>query len=305
MFSFLKSRMKSFLYEVLDHREFRITEKSRLLAGKIKADYNRLNSPQMRSINDFEFSVFSQFGEDGIIQYLIDNAEIKNKVFVEFGVENYKESNTKFLMMNNNWSGLVIDGHDRNISYIRNSEIYWRFDLQARHNFITRENINSIISEEQITGEIGLLSIDIDGADYWVWEAITVIQPAIVIAEYNSLFGPTRTITVPYQPDFYRMNYHYSGLVFGASISSLIELGNQKGYYFVGCNEMGNNAFFVKKEKIGTIRPLSVQEGYKEAKFRESRDKNGALTYKRGIDKYNEVKGVEVYNTTTKQIEAL
>ena len=68
---------------------------------------------------------------------------------------------------------------------------------------------------------------------------------------------------------------------------------------------MGNNAFFVKKEKIGTIRPLSGQEGYKEAKFRESRDKDGALTYKRGIDKYNEVKGVEVYNTKTKQIEAL
>lgn len=305
MRSFFKSRIKNILNEVLDQREFRTTEKSILLAGKIKADYNRLNSAQLRSINDFEFSVFSQFGEDGIIQYLIENIEIKNKVFVEFGVENYKESNTKFLLMNNNWRGLVIDGNDRNITFIKNSEIYWRHDLQARHNFITRENINSIISEEQITGDIGLLSIDIDGADYWIWDEIAVIQPAIVIVEYNSLFGPTRTITVPYQPDFYRMNYHYSGLVFGTSITSLIDLGDKKGYYFVGCNEMGNNAFFVKKEKIGNIRPLTVQEGYKEAKFRESRDKNGTLTYKRGMHKYDEVKGAEVYNTRTNQIEHL
>jgi hypothetical protein len=305
MLSFIKNRLKSFFNETLDQREFRITEKSRLLAGKIKADYNRISCSHMRSINDFEFSVFSQFGEDGIIQYLIDNIEIKSKTFVEFGVENYKESNTRFLMMNNNWGGLVLDGGGRNIAYIQNSEVYWRYDLQAKVNFITKENINDIIAAEKITGEIGLLSVDIDGADYWVWQNISVIEPDIVIVEYNSLFGPERTITVPYRPDFDRIKYHYSALVFGASLAALVKLGDKKGYYFVGCNEMGNNAFFVKKKKIGNLKPLSIQEGFKEAKFRESRDKDGQLSFLRGEDKYNAVKGVEVYNTETGKLEPL
>ena len=305
MLTFIKGRLKSLFKETLDQREFRTTEKNQLLIGQIKTDLNKLNNFQMKSINEFEFSVFSQFGEDGIIQYLVDNIKVKNKIFVEFGVENYKESNTRFLMMNDNWSGLVIDGDEKNISYIRQSEIYWKYDLQARADFVTKENINSILTEEMITGEIGLLSIDIDGTDYWIWDAISVIQPNIVIVEYNSLFGPERSITIPYQPDFYRMNYHYSALVFGSSIASLVKLGEKKGYFFVGCNEMGNNAFFVKKEKIGNIKPLSIVEGYKEAKFRESRDKTGKLTFKRGLEKYNEVKGVKVYNTETNQIELL
>ena len=301
----LKKIIKRTVESALTSRLMSISEREMLLLGRSKSDFNKIYQDRFTNINDFEFGVFSQSGEDGIIQYLINNIDISSKTFIEFGVENYQECNTRFLLMNNNWSGLVIDGSEDNIRQIKESEFYWKHDLIARTDFITAENINEIFLQEKFSGEIGLLSIDIDGNDYWVWKAITSVQPDILILEYNSLFGYERHITVPYEASFQRHKFHFSGLAFGASLPALHELSLKKGYVFVGCNEMGNNAFFVKKEKIGNIRSLSVQEGYKEAKFRESRDKNGILTYKKGEDKYNEVKGVEVYNTRKNQIEAL
>lgn len=283
--------------------EFAWFEKNMLLQGKIKSDFNRINAKKFNSINDFEFSVFSQFGEDGIIQYLVDTIDIKNKTFVEFGVENYRESNTRFLLMNNNWSGLVLDGSDNNISQIKQSVNFWKYDLSARAAFITKENINEILVSEKFTGEIGLLSIDIDGNDYWVWEEISVIHPVILVIEYNSLFGNKRHITVPYQKDFVRSNYHYSNLVYGASLPALIHLSESKGYSFVGCNLMGNNAFFVREDKLAGLTPCTAAEGFKESSFRESRDKDGRLSFKSRQESYELVKGVTVFNTLTKQIE--
>ena len=94
------------------------------------------------SLDEVEFQVFSQRGEDGVIQYIINKIEIPNKVFVEFGVETYTESNTRFLLMNNNWSGLIIDGSKKNINFIKRDFIYWKYDITALESFITKDNIN-------------------------------------------------------------------------------------------------------------------------------------------------------------------
>ena len=83
--------------------------------------------------------------------------------FVEFGVGNYRESNTRFLLLNNNWRGLVLDGHAGSIKQIQQDEIYWRHTLTARSAWITRDNVNDLLREAEFSGEIGLLSIDIDG----------------------------------------------------------------------------------------------------------------------------------------------
>src|SRR6478609_538478 len=107
-------------------------------------------------------SRFFQRGEDGIIQYIISQIEIPNKIFIEFGVENYVESNTRFLLMNNDWSGLVIDGSKQHIRFIKENFIYWKYDLTACHSFITKENINQLISGYTNCEDIGLLSIDVD-----------------------------------------------------------------------------------------------------------------------------------------------
>ena len=93
---------------------------------------NQMKSQGMhRNVQDVEFKVFAQFGDDGIIQYLVHHLKIESKTFIEFGVENYTESNTRFLLMNNNWKGLVIDGSKENIDYIKNDNIYWNYDLTA------------------------------------------------------------------------------------------------------------------------------------------------------------------------------
>ena len=257
------------------------------------------------NFNEIEFSVFSQFGDDGIIQYLIRNIEISNKIFVEFGVENYLESNTRFLLMNNNWDGLIIDSSKKNIDFIKHDYISWKYPLTSIDAFITKDNINELIQNSGFTGEIGLLSIDVDGNDYWIWEAIEVVNPTIVIVEYNSVFGKNRPITIQYNSKFKRNEAHYSMLFFGASLSALCMLADKKGYYFIGCNSNGVNAYFVKKNKIGNLKPITAQEGFIESKISQSRDKNNNLSHINYKKQFALIKGLNVVNIETKTIEQL
>ena len=178
-------------------------ERDRLIMGKILTNQVKTLGT-LENILVSEFKVFSQMGDDGIIQYLINNIAIPNETFIEFGVENYSESNTRFLLMNNNWSGMVIDGSEANVNEIRNSYYYWKYDLKAIHAFIDADNIELLIDESGFGIEIGILSIDIDGNDYWIWKKISTINPIIVIAEFNSVFGIDKPWTVPYDPSFLR-----------------------------------------------------------------------------------------------------
>jgi hypothetical protein len=252
---------------------------------KLQEAVGRIESRQLdilnhKSIAENEFRAFSQWGEDGIIQYLIKNIEIPKNIFVEFGTQNYTESNTRFLLINNNWSGLVIDGSSDNIAYIKSDPIYWQYNLKAVDSFVTKDNINQILLENGIHGDIGLLSVDIDGNDYWVWQSIDSINPAIVISEYNFRFGATRAVTVPYDAKFFRTKAHYSNIYYGASLKALCILATKKGYTFIGCNSAGNNAFFVRNDlKPDALKEITSEEGYVAAQFRESRDEFGGLIY--------------------------
>ncbi len=226
-----------------------------------------------KNIIDYEFKVFSQWGEDGIISFLINNLEIENKFFVEFGVEDYVESNTRFLLKKNNWSGLIIDSSIKNIDFIKKDQIYWRHDIKALCEYISKKNINKILTDNTYMRNIGLLSIDIDGNDYWIWNEITSIDPSIVIIEYNSLLGKDKSLVVPYKEDFNRSKEHYSNIYYGASLSALTKLANIKNYALVGCNSAGNNAFFVKKSLLNEkVQEREVSEVFQLRKFRETRN---------------------------------
>ncbi|OYU94266.1 MAG: hypothetical protein CFE21_16905 [Bacteroidetes bacterium B1(2017)] len=264
--------------------------------------------PSYNSVQDFseiEFSVFSQLEDDGIIQYLIHTLKIENKFFIEFGVQNYIESNTRFLLMNDNWNGLIYDGSKDNIDFVKNDYYYWKYNLKARNLFITSENINEAFIADGVPKNPGILHIDIDGNDYWIWKSIEVINPTIVIMEYNGGFGSEKAVTVPYKPDFERYSAHFSGLFFGASLQSLCDLAEQKGYYFVGSNSYGNNAYFVKKESIANLKPISCQEGFRRSLCRQNKDANGEFTYTLDEEILNSFKDLKVYNTRTNQIENL
>lgn len=272
------------------------------LIGKLLIESNN-KKDSLERLSDVEFKVFSQWGDDGIIQFLINKLDIKHKTFVEFGVENYTESNTRFLLVNNNWSGLVIDGSESHINYIKNDIISWAHDLYARHAFITAENINELLNELPFGQELGILSIDIDGCDYWVWKAINVVRADIVIIEYNSCFGDASLWTIPYKHDFIRSREPDKISYFGVSISALKELGDQKGYDFVGCNSAGNNAYFIRKEINTFFKPLSAREGFVESKFAEGLLSNGDRI--RGKSRLNMLKGMPVFNLKSGAIESI
>ena len=157
-----------------------------LLQGRIASWLVRAKQT-ITSLQDVEFKVFSQFGEDGIIDWIIERSQMPNYLhsFIEFGVELYDEANTRFLVENRNWRGLVIDGNSQLETKLRKSALSWRHDLQAKSAFVTRENINQIFEDCGFSGEIGLLSIDIDGNDYWVWEAIESVDPVIMCPSHD------------------------------------------------------------------------------------------------------------------------
>jgi hypothetical protein len=254
----------------------------------------------LRCLAEAEFKVFSQFGDDGVIQYLIHRLRPLPDSFVEFGVQNYRESNTRFLLVNNNWRGLVMDGDAEFIRFIQKDDIYWRHTLTARCAFIDRDNVNNLFSDAGFTGEIGLLSIDIDGNDYWVWEKLEVVDPVIVIVEYNSIFGPDFAVTIPYDPKFVRHRAHYSGQFWGVSLQALTLLAGRKGYSLVGCNSAGNNAYFVRNNKLGELPAFSAREAFVDARFRDSRSRSGELTYLSGSQRFDEISRLEVYDVERK-----
>jgi len=280
-----------------------VTEEAKILTARsIIEAHKRLES---NNIQDYEFKVFSQWGDDGIIQFLINKVNIPFTTFIEFGVQDYTESNTRFLLMNNNWSGFIMDGSADYIESIKKRDYYWRHRLTAKAAFVTSENINELIQSTGFHNEVGIYHIDIDGNDYWIWKATTAINPVIVIVEYQSVFGVEKAITVPYKPDFFRTQEHHSNLYYGASLLALCDLAEEKGYYFVGCNSAGNNAYFVRKDKIGDLKPISAQEGYVMSKFREARDEKGNLLFLDGEERRMFIKGQKVYNTRSQQIEIL
>lgn len=246
--------------------------------GRIET--RQISEIKSSDLNQYEFKVYSQWGEDGIIQFIINKIPIINKVFVEFGVEDYTESNTRFLLKNNKWCGLVLDGNEDHIKYIKNdTSVYWAHNLKAEHIFITKDNINSVLISNGIPEDIGLLSIDIDGNDYWIWDSINCIKPRIVISEYNSIFGSLSKVTVPYSDSFVRHNAHFSNVYYGASLGALDFLAKKKGYSLIGTNLAGNNAFFVRNDLTSNFNILSVSEAYKQAQFREAKDLHGNLSY--------------------------
>ena len=268
----------------------------------------RMASWQVRSqkvlstLQDAEFKVSSQCGEDGIIDWLIERARIPpiSQSFIEFGVETYREANTRFLLQNRNWRGLIMDGRAAAASNIKEDALDWKHDLTFRPAFITRENINDLISSAGFGGDIGLLSIDIDGNDYWVWEAIHIVRPIICICEYNAVFGDMYPICTPYDRNFNRTTAHYSNLYFGASIAALRLLAVRKGYRFVGTTSAANDAFFIREDYAEQFVDSSLQNiRALPSLFRQSRDEFGQLNYIGGMEQLKHISTLPVVNVET------
>ncbi|MDR2602169.1 MAG: hypothetical protein LBC53_06930 [Spirochaetaceae bacterium] len=207
---------------------------------------NREKLENPMHLDRFGYKVYSQNDEDGIIQEIFKRIGTGNKTFVEFGVQSGLESNCHYLLFNG-WRGLWIDGDKKSFSSLQKhfAKPLASKQLTAINAFITTENINKLIGEDGgIKGEIDLLSIDIDGNDYWIWEKISCVEPRVVVIEYNAKFPPPCEWVMEYNPDHIWDGSDKQG----ASLKSLESLGKRLGYTLVGTNTNGVNAFFVKKE---------------------------------------------------------
>ena len=202
------------------------------------------------NIKKFGIKIYSQNDEDGIILYILKHIGIKTKKFVEIGVENGTECNTTNLLKNFNWKGVQIKGNkilysDAKIQLkkILKEKIK---NLKLLNIFITKKNVNKIL-KNNCGKEVDLLSIDIDGNDFWIWKSIKCIKPRLVIIEYNSFFGPKLSCTIPYNAKFI-WDYKNKRSYYGASLKALEKLGKQKKYTLVGIDRNGVNAFFVRND---------------------------------------------------------
>ncbi|HVO99175.1 MAG TPA: hypothetical protein VMT15_13965 [Bryobacteraceae bacterium] len=231
----------------------------------------------LNALEDAEFQIYSQWGEDGIIEWLIQRVPMASS-FIEFGVEDYSEANTRFLLEHRNWRGLVIDESESNMAVVREHAISWRHELIAKAAFITAENINQLFLDAGFSGDVGILSVDVDGNDYWIWKAISAVRPALVICEYNAVLGDLCPVTIPYSAAFRRSDAHYSYLYFGASIAALSHLATEKGYTLLGSNTSGSNAFFLRDDLMPTIGNLIADKYARPSRIRESRDEQGRLS---------------------------
>ena len=216
------------------------------------------------AINRFEMRFHSQNGEDGIVFYLFQKIGVTNRKFVEIGIGDGMECNTANLAINLGWEGVMLEADRRGVLMAQHYyESKRRRNVNVVRCLVTAENINDVLREHVSDEEIDLLCIDIDGNDYWVWKAVTVVDPRVVIIEYNSFLGSAPAITVEYDPHFRWQKTDLNGSYYGASLAALTKLGNAKGYVLVGCDSTGTNAFFVRKDAAeGRLSGLSVEEAY-------------------------------------------
>jgi len=206
------------------------------------------------TLKDSGFRVHSQHDEDGILLFIFSLVGTTNKRCVEICAGDGIECNTANLIINHRWIGLLCDGKEQNIEearqfYSTNPETkYWPPTIIKE--WITKDNVNRVLQDNCFTGEIDLLSLDIDGIDYWLWKEISCISPRVVVLEFNHLWGPDASVTVPYRDDFVAEFTQYGSDYAGASLKAFVKLGKKKDYRLVGTNAIATNAFFVRNDIV-------------------------------------------------------
>lgn len=264
----LPRRIFDFVRDIVYPEKINILEER--LSSLFLTQYQNLSAPNLNQKTVFknaEFKVYSKHGGDGILAHIFSKIGTFRRTFVEIGVERGIECNTANLSLNFGWRGLLVDA---NKEWIKLAQDYYKdklgilaLNVKAVFCFVTIENINQLLSSEGLNGEIDLLSIDIDSNDYWVWRAINVINPRVVVMEYNSAFG-LRSKTIKYDPHFhYQETYKKNPLYFGASLVALAKLARKKSYILVACDTHGHDAFFVRKDVAdGKFVELSAEQAF-------------------------------------------
>ena len=259
----------------------------------VRKDYSNISL-----LSDVDYKVFSQNGEDGILDYLLTSLSIENPKFLEIGVGDFTECNTRFIFDRCSAKGTIIDCINNFEEKVKKNVELWKGDLKIINKKINTENIHDLIENSDCFLDLDIFSLDIDGIDYWILNELPENFSKIVVLEYNPLFGSNLEATVPNLPNFDRTSYHYSNLCFGMSLKAAINLMFKKNFYFVGTNLFKNNAFFVnnkffKKKYFKNLQVKSIQYSV-NSNFTESRSKDGSLNYLNKENRFKEILDCEV-----------
>lgn len=277
-----------------------------LLAG-IGLLHEDLESSMPGRLAEKEFKVFSQFGEDGVLAWLTRDFAPEDRTFVEIGVGSYAEANTRYLASRSRspWRGSIIDCEGAHLDFGGHPES-WRWNVRPLQALVRPDNVDAVLRASGVSGDIGLLSLDIDGLDYWVWDAITSINPRIVVAEFNFVFGPEATVTVPFAQEFDMRAAHPSRLYFGASLTAMVSLSATRGYHFVGATSTGVNAFFVRNDMLDAVWPdfsgTTPMLEWSDGGFGNARDESGGLLRLSLQEKQYAIGECTVFDTSTKKL---
>ena len=209
--------------------------------------------------DDVEFRNYSQNGEDGILWYVFALIGTANKRCVEICAGNGRECNSANLIINHGWTGLLVDGDPDSgragREFYRTHPDTLTYPPRFVHAWVTAENVNEVVLSNGVSGEIDLLSLDIDGIDYWLWRAIEVVSPRVVIAEVQAIWGSEASVTVPYRSDFKAEFIQGFGVYSGASLPAFVKLAKSKGYRLVGSQRYGFNAVFLRDDVGQALLP--------------------------------------------------
>tara|TARA_B110000503_G_scaffold110492_1_gene165340 strand:+ start:1 stop:897 length:897 start_codon:yes stop_codon:yes gene_type:complete len=257
MINYLKYRIKNFL----NFNKRQLGEIQLLLKKK---DYSKITN-----IRDAEVKIFSQYGEDGIIDFLLFKLNLTNDIaFLEIGTGDYEEANTRFLCETRNCRGLLID-RIKDLKYIKKRDFFWKNDIYFCQRTISSDNIVEVLNSYDFNSRFNMLSLDVDGIDYWILKNIDLDSSDLAVVEFNPLFGAEHSFTIPNINNFDRSKY--GKIFYGASLKAMIDLMNSKNYFFVGANKACNNAFFINKKNHHLLSNIAIENlnDYTNFKFRE------------------------------------
>ncbi len=262
--------LQNFFKPIIQDIGYKFTIKNRIKQIPILQEIERLRASDRyqnpKSLIPFGSKVYSQSDEDGIIREIFNRIGVTNKTFVEFGIGNGLENNTLALLFEG-WKGLWIDASSKSVNKIRTyfNIILEKEQLKIVESFITKENIDRLISDNIKSEEIDLLSVDIDGNDYHIIDAITCVSPRVIVVEYNAKFTPPILYCMDYNPT----HRWEKDDCFGASLKFFEVNLEKKGYNLVGCNLSGANAFFVRKDLVADrfLAPFTAENHYEPARY--------------------------------------
>jgi hypothetical protein len=235
---------------MVHHREVTTQVAQRALVAQWRA-----NVHQGMPIPTFEeagFSVYSQSNEDGILLLLFTFVGTTNKTAIELSVGNPSGANTTNLIVNWSWTAGLIEGSPYQAElarrwFARNPRTADPCPPTVIEAWVTAENVNELFHASGLIGEIDLLSLDVDGIDLWLWHALEVVQPRVVVAEFSHLWGPNAAVTVPNDAGF-TSDRTVDRSYCGASLEAFVRVAAKKGYRLVGVNARVFNAFFMRND---------------------------------------------------------